>query len=189
VPGRASSSDAADFAAGPFAILPASPGDAPAIAHIHVDAWRAAYEGIVPASHLAGLSVERREAAWRASLAAGSPEVLVARDGAQVIGWIAFGACRDDDAPVFRGEVHAIYLAPSHWGRGGGPQLWRHARRRLARQVFTGASLWVLADNARALRFYRAEGFMPDPAGSRDIERGGRLLRELRYLVALDTAA
>ncbi|MEX0715757.1 MAG: hypothetical protein WD066_04185 [Planctomycetaceae bacterium] len=31
----------------------ATPADAPAIAAIHVDAWRGAYRGIVPAEYLA----------------------------------------------------------------------------------------------------------------------------------------
>ncbi len=181
-------SDPAESAAAAF-VAPASPEDAPAIARIHVDAWRAAYDGIVPASFLAGLSVERREATWRASIARGVPEVLVAREAAGVIGWIAFGACRDADAAEKQGEVHAIYLDPSHWAQGVGRLLWQAARERLAAQGFTRASLWVLADNARALRFYRAAGFAPDPSGRQEIERGGKQLAEVRYLTALNSVA
>lgn len=168
-----------------IAIVPALPEDAPAIARIHVDAWQAAYEGIVPAAFLAGLSVQRREDAWRASLAKGGFDVLVARDTRGVMGWIAFGACRDSGAPSIRGELQAIYLAPSSWARGIGRLLWQEARRRLVRQGFTEASLWVLADNARALRFYRSAGFERDPQGDRKIERGGTCLLELRYVAAL----
>lgn len=168
----------------PF-VVSALPEDAPAIARIHVDAWRAAYEGIIPAAFLAGLSMERREAAWREAIARGIPELLVAKDAAGVLGWIAFGACRDPGAAANRGEIQAIYLAPSHWAQGIGRLLWREARQRLVRQGFTSASLWVLAENARALRFYRAAGFVPDPSGHREIERGGTRLLELRYITAL----
>lgn len=170
-------------------IAPASLDDAPAIARIHVDAWRAAYEGIIPASLLAGLSVEKREATWRACIAGGVPRVLVARDPTGVIGWIAFGDCRDAGAAPDQGEVHAVYLAPSHWGRGVGGLLWQEARRALIRDGFASASLWVLAENHRALRFYRSAGFAVDPLGDRNIERGGRSLRELRYLTPLAPAA
>ena len=43
--------------------------DAHAIAEIHVLTWRAVYQGIVPADYLATLSVEKREALWRDSIA------------------------------------------------------------------------------------------------------------------------
>jgi hypothetical protein len=48
-----------------MAIEPATADDAGAIAQIHVDAWRAAYVGILPDDHLASLSVDEREAMWR----------------------------------------------------------------------------------------------------------------------------
>jgi ribosomal protein S18 acetylase RimI-like enzyme len=169
-------------------VLPATLDDAPAIARIHVEAWRAAYEGIIPAAHLAGLSVQRREVVWRESIAKGGPDLLVAKTGDSVIGWIAFGACRDADAAEKQGEIQAIYLDPSHWAQGVGRLLLQAARERLAAQGFTRASLWVLADNARALRFYRAAGFAPDPSGRLEIERGGKLLVEVRYLSALNVA-
>jgi GNAT superfamily N-acetyltransferase len=44
--------------------------DAAAIAGIHVRGWRAAYRGLVSDTLLAGLSVERREHAWRGLIAA-----------------------------------------------------------------------------------------------------------------------
>ena len=46
--------------------------DARAIATIHVETWRAAYAGIVPAAHLAALSIDEREVRWRSILAASS---------------------------------------------------------------------------------------------------------------------
>ncbi len=46
-------------------IREATPDDIPGIARVHVDTWRTAYLGIVPAEHLAGLSYERSEARWR----------------------------------------------------------------------------------------------------------------------------
>ncbi|WP_219211975.1 GNAT family N-acetyltransferase [Variovorax boronicumulans] len=166
-------------------IVPASLEDAAAVARIHVEAWRAAYEGIIPAPFLAAMSVSRREAAWRESIARGAPEVLVAKGAAGVVGWIAFGASRDADADAVQAEVHAIYLAPDHWAQGIGGLLWTEARRRLALQGFERVSLWVLAENARALRFYRAMGLTLDPTGQKDSERGGKRLLELRYVMAL----
>jgi RimJ/RimL family protein N-acetyltransferase len=45
---------------------------------------------------------------------------------------------------------------------------------------FDAATLWVLADNRRARRFYELAGWRPDGASKRG-EIGGRELTELRY--------
>jgi L-amino acid N-acyltransferase YncA len=71
----------------------ASPADAQAVAEIHVKSWQAAYTGIVPASYLAAQSVEKRAAWWAQCIAAGTPELLVAKDEAgRMLGWINFAA-------------------------------------------------------------------------------------------------
>jgi hypothetical protein len=46
-------------------VRPARPGDAEAIATVHVRSWQAAYPGIVPQPVLDRLSIERRAASWR----------------------------------------------------------------------------------------------------------------------------
>ena len=47
-------------------------------------------------------------------------------------------------------------------GAGVGRLLLKRARSRLAEQGFTDAQLRVLAGNARAERFYRADGWVAD---------------------------
>lgn len=96
----------------PIEVLPASPEHAHAIATIHVAAWRSAYQGIVPDGVLADQSVERRERYWQAALTEGQPIVLVARICGAVVGWVAFGPCRDVGEPSHAGEVWAIYIDP-----------------------------------------------------------------------------
>lgn len=80
-------------------IVRATLEDVQAIAQVHILTWRAAYEDVVPAEHLAAQSIAKREAVWRESIAKGTPEVLVAKAEDQLIGWIAFGPSRDEDAP------------------------------------------------------------------------------------------
>ena len=67
-------------------IAVASSSDCRAIAQIHVDAWRVAYDGIVPSDYLAALSVDQREAMWRTAVERGTPRVLVASAGRPVVG-------------------------------------------------------------------------------------------------------
>jgi L-amino acid N-acyltransferase YncA len=166
-------------------IGPATADDARAIAQIHVDAWRAAYVGIVPDEYLAGMSVDERETMWRESIAAGHPELLVARRADRVIGWVSFGASRAKDARPEVGEVWAIYLDPQHVATGAGRALWAATRARLAERGFASVILWVLAGNARAIRFYEKAGFSLDAGSAQRFTLGGREIEELRYVTTL----
>ncbi|MBA5819077.1 GNAT family N-acetyltransferase, partial [Escherichia coli] len=76
-------------------IRAATSADAPAIADIHVASWQATYTDIMPAPFLAGLSVEKRTAAWRYALGAGRPRVALAITNDAPAGWIAYGPTRD----------------------------------------------------------------------------------------------
>ncbi len=167
-------------------IEPATLEDARAVAEVHVLTWRAVYQGIVPAEYLAALSVEKREALWRESIAKGAPDLRVARIDGRIIGWIASGPCRDEGASPQAGEVWAIYVAPSHWSSGVGRALWLGARERLRRHGYKTVSLWVLAENSRAIRFYLAAGFAADLSPAKELTLGGKALQEVRYTVEID---
>jgi L-amino acid N-acyltransferase YncA len=155
--------------------------DARAVAEVHVQTWQSAYRGIVPDSFLDALSVDSREAAWHEWISRGSPELWVAEAQSVITGWVAFGPSRDGDAALTVGEVEAIYVTPSHWSTGTGRELWKAARARLMERKFTSATLWVLEENQRATRFYRAAGFEPNLASRKDIMIGGKQLWEIRY--------
>lgn len=161
-------------------VEPATVGDSRAIAQTQVLSWQRAYEGLLPAAFLAGMNVAQREARWRAMLTAGRPQVLVARHEGEVQGFIAFGPSRDADAPAQRAEVQAFYLLPDAWSRGWGRKLWLAARAQMQAQGYASVSLWVLAGNARAIRFYAAAGFTPEAGSARALSLGGAELRELR---------
>ena len=170
-------------------IRPAVASDARTVATVHVYTWQSAYRGIVPDAYLDSLSIDRREPIWGNVIQKGAPELWVAELDSQVIGWTAFGASRDQDAKPHTGELEAIYLLPRYWNIGAGRALWLITRRRLIERGFTTATLWVLAANVRAIRFYAAAGFAPDPASEKEINVGGRALREVRYEMALGQAA
>ena len=159
--------------------------DARSIAQVHVYSWQQAYRGQVPDSFLDRLSIDRREVAWKESITRGTPEIWVAESGAEIVGWVAFGSSRDDDASPITGEEEAIYVLPTHWSCGIGRELWFVAQSRFIERKFTAATLWVLADNERAIRFYRAAGFSPSLCSERVSERDGKALREVRYETAL----
>ena len=168
-------------------ITAASPENLRDVATVHVASWQSAYRSILPSEYLANLSVETREATWRQILAEGRSELLVATDGGAFVGFVSFGPCRDEAAPLDRGEVWAIYVAPSAWSSGVGRALWRVASERLRTLGFRSVSLWVIDGNDRARRFYMAAGFSVEVGSEKEIEIGGAKLREVRMVVKNDS--
>jgi ribosomal protein S18 acetylase RimI-like enzyme len=61
-----------------------------------------------------------------------------------------------------------------------GRQLWSSAQARLLEQGHRQCRLWVLAQNARAIRFYKAAGFERDDSPVKTFELGGALVEEVR---------
>jgi ribosomal protein S18 acetylase RimI-like enzyme len=166
-------------------IAAASSTDCRAVAQIHVDAWRVAYAGIVPSEYLAALSVDQREAMWRTAVERGTPKVLVARTNEDVVGWIAYGRCRDDGSGPDVGEIWAIYAAPTAWSTGVGRALWEAARRDLQEQGYRSVTLWVIRDNARAIRFYERSAFAIEADSAKEFELGGAQITEVRLVARI----
>jgi ribosomal protein S18 acetylase RimI-like enzyme len=163
-------------------IEPATPDDSQAVALVQVESWQHAYRDLMPAAYLASLSVSEREATWRRKLEAPSGQVLVARTAGQVVGFVAFGASRDDGAAVDCAEVWAIYVKPSFWSAGAGRLLWLGALQRVLAQGYTRVSLWVVVGNERAMRFYGRAGFVVEPQSRKQFELGGAKLEEVRFV-------
>ena len=158
----------------------ATTDDAPRIAAIHVEAWRAAYRGLMPDEWLQRQAVETREAFWSKHLRSGSSHTLVAEDHGQVVGWIDFGDCRDVDTHA-DAEVYAMYLEPTRLRCGIGSALWRRMREDVSAGGRRCIKVWVLADNVPARRFYEAMGGSVDEGKERRETFGGVELREVRY--------
>lgn len=163
-----------------YSVRPAVLSDARAIAEIHVATWRIAYQGLMPAEHLAALSVSKREAYWREAIEYSEPQVHVALDGATPIGFVGLDRSRDSKSKSTTGEIWALYVTPAHWGRGAGLALWDAVREAAEEEGFTDLMLWVLLRNERALRFYELAGFKRELSSARTIPVGSVRLEEIR---------
>ncbi|GMK54672.1 hypothetical protein CspeluHIS016_0112580 [Cutaneotrichosporon spelunceum] len=133
-------------------VRPATPSDAAAIANVHHTAWQEAY------SHLPALlairTLPQRRAQWAHSLTSGFPwdgtRCLVS-ESPGVTGFLVYGP-----NPNGGMEMYSLYVLASHYGTGAAQAL-MHAG------VGDGpCSVWLLADNARAKRFYEKMGFEED---------------------------
>lgn len=174
-------------------IRAATPADAAAIAHVHVQAWHETYRGLVSDDFLATLSVERNTDLW-ADIIASQAIVRVAHhmhttgtlpaegedaDRSTIVGLGSAAAARDQ-ALGTDGEVTAIYLLDGAKHRGVGRALFGDLLRALAARGHRSAGLWVLVENAQARRFYEAAGGRT--GAMRHFDYAGTVLHEIAYV-------
>lgn len=154
--------------------------DAPGIAHVHVASWRTTYQGMMPDSVLAALSVERREEMWRRRLCVPAPDggMFVAERAGVIVGFASLGPS-DEEFPGYDAELQTVYLLQSEQGRGTGHRLFQSAVNVLRERGAPSFMLMVLRDNHRARRFYEAHG--GQLIGDKPTERGGETIIEVAY--------
>ena len=149
-------------------IRPAAPGDAAAIAAVHVASWRAAYRDDAPEGWLDTHTLRSRTAAWEAQLrddGLGRSVTQLAVIEGEVVAFCGVATpSRDRDADEDTAEVATFYVDPARWRAGAGSALMASARDRLGAAGWETLTLWVLETNARARAFYVAHGFAPDGA-------------------------
>src|SRR5262250_7644 len=140
-------------------VRPAKPADATAVASTHDEAWRAAYQGIIPGSELEKLINRRGPQWWDSAIRKGS-RVSVLVFGDKVAGYANYGRNRARSLH-FDGEIYELYFRPEFQGLGFGRRLFTAARRDLAQSGIKSLVIWALSDNSPAVAFYRALGGQP----------------------------
>lgn len=137
--------------------------DAAAIADVHGEAWRGAYQGLIPHRALTAM-IGRRGQHWWANAIRRAAAVLVIECGGEIAGYATLGRNRARELPQ-QGEIYELYLRPRYQGIGLGRRLFAAARERLARHGLKGLVVWALEENQGALSFYHG-------AGGRDVAEG-----------------
>jgi len=139
--------------------------DAEAIGTLHARSWKTAYRGILGDDILDAITidawVERRRKALGEAMLPGARNWVI-EDAGGIRGWACTAPARDADLGPETIELLAIYLAPEAVGRGHGRRLMDHAIADALAQGAREMTMWVLAGNERAQRFYRKAGFVPD---------------------------
>ena len=159
-----------------YAVRLARVVDADEVGRVHVQVWREAYAGHMPADYLEGLDPMKSAARWKLRFEMDEPDgtVLVATgpDG-EIVGFAAAGPTRDEDAPT-DWELYAINVLADHHGTGVADQLI------IAVLAERPATLWVVNDNARAEAFYRRHGFSVEGATKLHDGTGASEMRMVR---------
>lgn len=141
--------------------------------YVHYKSWQETYVGLVEANYLRGVTEEKCKAIAHKWV----DNILIAKDGDKVIGFVGYGKYRDDTLPDC-GEVFAIYVLADYHGKRVGYELMRAAFEKLA--DYKRIAVWVLKGNNRAIRFYERYGFRFD--GTEQEIKLGTLNTELRMI-------
>lgn len=155
-----------------FLVRHACERDATRIAGIHVRSWQRAYRGLVPDGMLDALDPIQRARVWKELLGTPEETVLVVLRRERMAGFGSLLHSRDKDAPPGTGEIASFYIDPPAWGRGAGRQLMAEVIRQAGARRFKRVTLWVLAGNERARRFYEMAGFTTDGAERNEVKQG-----------------
>ena len=172
-------------------VRPAKAADAAAVASTHDEAWRSAYQGIIPGAELEKLINRRGPQWWDSAIRKGS-RVSVLVFGDKVAGYANYGRNRARSLH-FEGEIYELYLRPEFQGLGFGRRLFTSARRDLLQSGLKSMVIWALSDNEPATEFYRALGGRMVARSSEkfgaQVARQGRLrLDQLRPAVSAGLA-
>ncbi len=141
-------------------IKKASLEDAPAIARIHLSSWQYAYRHQFPKRYLDALSLDEKIAQWTQYFKHKGEKtcsLYLALNNEQPVGFISFGPGRDS-AHAQQGEIYALYLIRTHWGKGIGHTLFKKAAQKMSSDRAVGVYLWALDSNKQALHAYQKWG-------------------------------
>lgn len=165
-------------------IRKAEPADAPGIARIHADAWRAAYHDFIPADFLDNRAkFEPRLKLWNGLLSGEHESHYVVTENGKTAGFFSIQKARDDDLPPDTLELVAIYLDQVYWRRGFGAAAMRFILEQAAKRGYRQVCLWVFRQNTGAIAFYEKFGFRFD-GKTNELMLGGPVT-ECRYRLSL----
>lgn len=142
----------------------ATDADVLPIAKVHIRSWRETYPGMLPGPMLARLSIADEAIRWQRML-----DHPRAWDGAAafVADWegsvVGYGSCGRQRTLLlwergFTGEVGELYVLRSAHRQGVGSALMKAMAGALIERGHPAMSLWVLAENEAARRFYKRLG-------------------------------
>lgn len=149
-------------------IRPAVLDDAAEVAAVHIRSFAAAYAHLPRTRRAAEAGLAGRVAWWRSRLQQPADRTVVAYEGDRLKGFVVAGPSPDPDADEATSHVFSIHVDPGSTGQGIGRRLMQAAVGALADGEYSTATLWVVASNDRARRFYERLGWSLDGASRRE---------------------
>jgi GNAT superfamily N-acetyltransferase len=173
-------------------VRPAVPGDETPIARVQLAAWRDEHADVLGTDVLDLLDEQAVVDQWASAINAAPADhrVLVACDGATVVGFTAIAPVPSPDDAAPGGVILALEVLPQAQRGGHGSRLLAAAVDLLREQGADQVHTWVLdGDDARA-QFLRGAGLGPDET-TRELASGAqpdgshRVVTEHRWWAAI----
>jgi len=131
--------------------------DAKEIAKVHVHSWQTAYKGIMSDEFLQNLSVEKRTELWKSNIQLDENIVLVAIVDDKIIGFACGAKVKEEEYPLYDGDVTSIYFYEEYQGKGYGKELIHALFGKFKQKGYKNAIVKVLEDN-KSRYFYERLG-------------------------------
>jgi ribosomal protein S18 acetylase RimI-like enzyme len=151
-------------------------GDAPEMATVMVDAWRAGYRGVLDDAVIDAQRVDHWAQALAAPTGPGTHTAVAVDAAGTVVGFARCGPDPDDPSRD-RGYIASVYVAPVAAGAGLGRRLVQYCLDALTADGRGEITLWVFRDNVRARALYERCGFHADGAAVTDPRWGAPQVR------------
>lgn len=124
-------------------------------AYVHYKSWHETYPDLVEPEYMKTITLEQCDKIAHRWL----DNILVAKVNGKVVGFVGYGAYRDDTL-VEHGEIFAIYVLAEYHGKKIGYELMNSAFEKLS--DYKKIAVWVLKGNDKAIKFYERYGFRFD---------------------------
>ena len=138
--------------------------DAPALAAAYEEAWRNAYQGIIPHLSLERMIARRGLRWWEGALRKRTP-LLVLDFGGEAAGYVTYGRSRLAHA-VSRRDLRALSASRSIKASASARSCSTAPAAGLSELRLQGLLVWALADNDAACGFYLSLGGKPVAEGA-----------------------
>lgn len=126
------------------------------MAAIKVNGWQKTYPGIIDQEYLDNLSIEETKQRYFRSFDEYKDRVLVAVRGEEVLGYSCFDP--KEKSYKYDSELVSLYIKEGEQNKGIGTALFLETAKELISRNKRNMILWVLADNTRAVNFYKNLG-------------------------------
>ena len=138
------------------------------ISFVLASSWKTAYRGMIGDEYLDSLQDDHWVNFLSSGLEGNYLVSMVLEDNGLVVGAAIAGETKTD------GEIHLLsfYLLPEKTGQGFGGLFYRGVEAEMMKRGYDKCILDVLEENAKAIRFYEAQGFK-DTGASTPATLGG----------------
>lgn len=162
-------------------VRPAIAGDGLAIAWVQLEVWQTGFVNQLPPQLLATSPADLAQS-WTAAMRKASQPLLVAVEGAQIVGFVQAGL-GGEAAEI--GEIRVLYVRPAWARRGHGGRLIAAAAQALRALGAGSGEWWIPETDIASQRFAGSIGWAA-PGGVRVLDTGRAMLTERRWTGSLD---